>query len=228
MNSRERVIRAVEFRRPDRMPIIHAWLQGAFLRHGEALARIFRKYPQDFGDSSYPGPFETRTEDLIEHHREYTDEWGCVWAERYAGIVGIPKRCPLEDWSAFDSYRPPANPAPPEEEIRQGRENTRRAQEKWYVFGHGGTLFERLQQLRGFENLLMDLASGEPRLERLADMVVEYNLASIDRAVKFGVDGIFLADDWGTQLDLLISPKIWRAFFRPRYQRLFDAIHAGG
>ncbi len=37
-----------------------------------------------------------------------------------------------------------------------------------------------------------------------------------------------LRDDWGTQSALMVRPQIWRRVFRPAYERLIDAIHAGG
>jgi uroporphyrinogen decarboxylase len=36
------------------------------------------------------------------------------------------------------------------------------------------------------------------------------------------------SDDWGTEQDTFISPRLWREFFMPRYARIFDAAHAAG
>ena len=47
MNSRQRVIRAVEMTGPDRTPIMHDTLPGATVRYGEALGALYRKYPDD-------------------------------------------------------------------------------------------------------------------------------------------------------------------------------------
>jgi len=47
MNSRQRVVRAVEMTGPDRVPIMHDTLPGAFARYGEALEGLYRKYPED-------------------------------------------------------------------------------------------------------------------------------------------------------------------------------------
>jgi len=48
MNSLERVFRAIKFEEPDRIPVIHEYLPGALLKHGEDLLNLFRKYPNDF------------------------------------------------------------------------------------------------------------------------------------------------------------------------------------
>lgn len=47
MGSRERVIRAIEMSGPDRMPIVHCALPGAFVRHGVALEALYKRYPED-------------------------------------------------------------------------------------------------------------------------------------------------------------------------------------
>jgi hypothetical protein len=37
-----------------------------------------------------------------------------------------------------------------------------------------------------------------------------------------------MSDDWGTQQAAFVSFDLWMDFFLPRYQRLFDAMHAAG
>jgi len=90
------------------------------------------------------------------------------------------------------------------------------------------TLFERLWMLRGFENLLLDPYVDERSFCSLRDRIVEYNLAIIDEWLKRGADGIFFSDDWGSQKGLLIHPDVWRKFYKPSYQRMFDRVRSGG
>jgi hypothetical protein len=42
------------------------------------------------------------------------------------------------------------------------------------------------------------------------------------------VDAIGLGDDWGTQRALLISPQLWRSFYRPLYAEYCQLAHAAG
>jgi len=42
------------------------------------------------------------------------------------------------------------------------------------------------------------------------------------------VDGIFWMDDWGTQEQLMVPPKLWREFFKPYYTKLIDTVHEYG
>jgi uroporphyrinogen decarboxylase len=45
MNSKERVLKTINFEHPDRYPIMHSVLPGAWLEHGEGLYSILKKYP---------------------------------------------------------------------------------------------------------------------------------------------------------------------------------------
>ena len=208
MNSRERVIRAIEFEAPDRVPVTHSVLPAALMRYGEKLERVFRDYPSDFGT----GYTYTQYEWLLSGRKRYVDEWGCVWFKEQKGLMGQVKGHPIADWKAFETYRFPTLP-----DKRLG-----------YVTGSGGSLFERMQWLRGFENLLMDLLTRRREVILLRDKVVDYNLQVIRRSLESKVDGIGFSDDWGTQDRLMIKPSLWREFYKPAYKRMFDEVHKGG
>jgi uroporphyrinogen decarboxylase len=97
-----------------------------------------------------------------------------------------------------------------------------------YLLVDGDTLFQRMFYLRGFENLLIDLAERRPEVFSLRDRIVAFLLKRIEMWLGYDVDGLFFRDDWGTQLELMIPPAMWREMFKPSYQRLFAAVHAGG
>ncbi len=54
MKSRERVIRAIHFGCPDRVPISHGILPAAQIHHGEALNEILEEVHEDFGWDCLP------------------------------------------------------------------------------------------------------------------------------------------------------------------------------
>ena len=56
MNSRDRVIRAIQFTEPDRMPFEHAIFPGAFKRHRQQLVDFLNMYPDDFGCQNFSLP----------------------------------------------------------------------------------------------------------------------------------------------------------------------------
>ena len=47
MNSRESVRKAIAFGGPDRVPVNHHTLIGAWHRHGDALRELYERYPAD-------------------------------------------------------------------------------------------------------------------------------------------------------------------------------------
>jgi len=71
--------------------------------------------------------------------------------------------------------------------------------------------------LRGTEQLFIDLAEGGPEVYRLRDMLHDYFMRQAEMWVKTDVDGLHIADDWGSQTTLLISPRKWREFYKPCY-----------
>ena len=87
-------------------------------------------------------------------------------------------------------------------------------------------IFERLQFLRGTQNLFMDIAYDRTEFYKLLNMVHEFYLEDIKSWIKTDVDGIKLMDDWGTQKSLLINPKTWREIFKPLYKEYCDLIHS--
>jgi uroporphyrinogen-III decarboxylase len=69
------------------------------------------------------------------------------------------------------------------------------------------------------------------RVHRVLDMIVDFKLQQCDELRRrFGdaVDGLFVADDWGTQAGPFVSIKTLDELFTPRYKKIFDAIHDCG
>jgi hypothetical protein len=92
-------------------------------------------------------------------------------------------------------------------------------------------LFERIQALIGYENTLMGLVQEREWLEDLADRIVEFDLGiirNISQRYPGAIHGLGFTDDWGTQQALIVHPRLWDDFFKPRYRRIFEAIHAAG
>lgn len=225
MNSRERVIRAIEFKSPDRVPLLHAVLPAAYLVHGEALVELLKEFPDDFGHKpGIPDP-----ESMYPPYRagRHTDEWGCVWQNDYEGILGMCVGHPLEDWSNWSSYKlPDVMP-------RQHADNVQRnlqapAGHEHYVFGFGTNIFERMQWLRGYETLMYDLATRSKEAYILRDALVEWAVENARISAATDVDGMAYGDDWGTQVALIISPAVWREFYKPAYKKMFDPGKSAG
>ncbi|MEO8410586.1 MAG: uroporphyrinogen decarboxylase family protein, partial [Propionivibrio sp.] len=78
----------------------------------------------------------------------------------------------------------------------------------------------------GMEKYLMALAMEEEWLDDLNDQVEAWSTGLAMSLIERGVDAIWLGEDLGTQISMLISPDMWRERFKPRYARLIARMKA--
>ena len=79
-------------------------------------------------------------------------------------------------------------------------------------------IFEMAQRMRGMAQLMMDMASDEALAGALLDKMVELKLEFWEMALpqlRDVVDVISDADDYGTQVSQLISPRMFRRLMKP-------------
>ena len=72
--------------------------------------------------------------------------------------------------------------------------------------------------------MLMYLAMEEDFVRELLDNVLAYNLKIIDAVIDYRVDGFYFGDDYGQQTGLLMSPEMWRRFFRDGLATMFERV----
>ena len=222
MNSYDRVTRAIEFAGPDRVPITHATLPGAIVRHGVALETFLSDYPADAINVGAASLGEFGPEIDVPS----PDSWGAMWVRHTDDFKGQVVHHPIADWDALDTFQPPdsANEAWMAEIEAQIAANPGR-----YILADGDCLFQRMYYLHGFQALLGDLVLEPERCAALRDMIVEVMLRRIRRLCQIsGLHGIQFRDDWGTQRALTIRPAMWRSFFAPAYAELIGAVRQGG
>lgn len=224
MNSRERVKRAITFKKPDRLPVSHAVLPAAALKYGVALYEILTEFRDDFG-WDYMADLPVEDYPALYKEGRNADDFGTVWESKWLGICGIPVECPVEDLSRYDDYRWPDvfSVGRPTGRLYSG--HMEGYDDRWYARGAWITYFEQLQNLRGMENFLMDLAQESTDAYRLMDDLLDFNLRWIDKWIGLEYDGLHFADDWGGQHRLLAKPDVWRRVFKPRYAEMFKRVH---
>ncbi len=88
------------------------------------------------------------------------------------------------------------------------------------------TMFEMSWHMVGLEKFLIDMAIGEDYVEVLIDRVKEFSIGIAKQLVELGVDAIWFGDDFGAQNGMLISPRMWRRVFKPRYAELWQEVKA--
>jgi len=228
MKSRERVVKAIHFDRPDRPPISHAILPSAQYHYGDALKKITDSVHEDFGWYLLPDLPRDKLPPLYKKGTN-TDDFGTVWKVTVEGRCGIPVEYPIAaDWSNYKDYKWPAvfTAGIPKYRLYSGHMTG--VSEDYYARGAWISFFEQMQQLHGFEAMLVDIAMDRPEVYKLRDDMLKFNLAWIDEWLKLDYQGLHFADDWGSQRGLMISPDKWRSFFKPAYAQMFAKVKGAG
>lgn len=89
-------------------------------------------------------------------------------------------------------------------------------------------LFERAWTLRGFTEVLMDMAADPGFAGRLFDAIQEHQLHILDKLLTLDIDAIWFSDDWGQQNGLIMGPELWRRYIKPRKAKMIDRVHQAG
>lgn len=192
----------------------------------EKFDEIIKKYPIDFASSQLSPGWSDEVVKKTAQKGHYTDDWGSVWYVGEPGVIGEVKKPAIDDWLKLKNFKPPYNLIKNRDIhfINKSYEETN----KFVLSDITGRPFERLQFLRGSQNLFYDIGYNLPEFYELLEMVHEFYLADIENWCKTNVDGIFFMDDWGSNHALLLNPKFWREVFKPLYKEYCDIMHAAG
>lgn len=223
MTGRERIAAALTGRPFDRIPRTYTPVPGFFTNHPGAYEQLLERFPPDTADSGYePPPGATQGDPYAVG--TYVDEWGCVFENVHAGVIGQVREPRLKSWRGLADLRPPLHLIDNLDAVQRACSVT----DGFTLSAWPVQPFERMQFLRGTAALFKDLITQPAELWRLRDLVHEFYLAWIDAWCATPVDAIFLADDWGTQVQMLIRPQLWRDFFKPLYAEYIGRAHAAG
>lgn len=231
---KDNYLRAVSFNYPFFIPSFVSIPLCTWRRYGDKLVRIVEKRKLLF-----PW-FRKELLNLEAYPRRppvYRDEWGCVWRYTVDGLQGIVVENPLKDWSMLERFKPPdpelglpreGEPPIPWSEVEAFIRSVKESGGLAVGFMPHGFFFLRLTYLRGYLNFLRDLVTEPPQLERLVDMVVEYNVEIVKQLLRLGVDVVSFGDDLGTQHGLPFSPFSFRRHLLPGYRRIFSEVKRKG
>ena len=85
------------------------------------------------------------------------------------------------------------------------------------------TIFEIAWHLRGMTELFTDMAFQPEFAGRLLDRITAIRAFQARRFAEAGVDMLKIGDDIGTQKAMLMSPKMYREWFKPRHAAVIQA-----
>ena len=164
---------------------------------------------------------------------KFTDEWGLGW------------RMPLDGGLYFDMYKAPLAHVTTFEEIknfpwndpadsvrfttiRERADGIVFEEKTAYILGRQfAGIFEIALWMRGFENFFSDLVSNPGMAEGLMDIILDLKYQYWEKALEAAGENVLLvaeADDLGTQERLLVSPKMYRKYIKPRHKKLVEFI----
>lgn len=227
MNSRELVIHTLEGKNTGRAPRQLWVLPWAVNHYKEAYEQIIRDFPSDFDGPVTHYAKWPKTSGDAHAVGTYVDEWGCIFENKQAGIIGEVKE-PLvkdDDWEDADQIHIP------EEflsfDINQVNEACKNSS-KFLMSGCCPRPFEQLQFIRGTENFYMDLMMRPKKMFEFMEKMHDFYCRLLTKWAQTDVDALNMMDDWGAQNSLLINPKLWDEIFRPMYKDYIDIAHKHG
>jgi hypothetical protein len=231
MNSRENWLRAVEFRHPEWIPCRVELSPLNWRQYRGAAEEIALAHPRVFAPMEAGG----RDYDEMPPGHEagyYRDNWGCLWHIVDEGMIGQVVENPLADWGDLATYEPPdplttamwgeRDWAEAEQELNRARAQGRIA------WGDCESVFDRMYFLRGFDNLMIDIAEDRPELYQLVDLVETYARNLAQQWIGMGVDLVSFHTDLATQRGLMISPAAFRRVLKPMFTRIFTDCRDAG
>lgn len=220
-------LKAMYFDHPEWTPCRVSLMPATWMKYREDLEELVLAHPRLFpGYRRGDRDFDWIPSPLYELGR-HTDCWGIVWENIERGLDSIPVEHPLADWAALESYTPPD----PDIDAQFGPRDWDQVEQDFAMAKARGDLavgslphgfvYMLLYYLRGFENLMLDFAVDEPRLQQLISHIDRYNEGVTRRFLALGADMMSYGEDLGTQRGLPISPVTWRRYIKPSYMRLF-------
>lgn len=209
MSRADRVRRAIEFRRPDRVPVVF-WnrdqTEGDLLLYHLALGA--------------PGEGSVNAWDWS------LNEWGYRLVKLGDGTMGHPTEAVYREQPRGPEIRVPA--------LREAERMSavpafaEKCADRYRLASLDLSGFTVYTFLRGFENAMQDFLLEPEGFAELMDRIIDFESDLIRMAARHGFHGIHFADDWGTQTGLMISPGMWRQLFKPRYARQFALARSLG
>jgi hypothetical protein len=183
MTPRQRMLHAIEFTGPDKIPVVYHPSPAGLYVHGEKLLSLFNAFPPDnpITFDSLPTPPASSIDERGNYHEISKDAWGTEWEYLIYGIQGHPKTYPFENWEDAKDYQFPPD-------FSFNREQVEKQKESYLIFSGGISIFERLHALRPIDQVLMDIVDKDPTFLRFLDRLVEYWLDIIQAMISAGVD----------------------------------------
>jgi uroporphyrinogen decarboxylase len=212
-------------------PVVPAylfWFDGKFVeKHALEVDRMRELYTNDFIQA---GPeIEKRGAEPKTEPGEFADMWGSLFRAAPDGVGAHPTRAivhSIGEWQDYVANKMPIiDPGVFAADIKNTVVSNR---DSYVVAQFWRTFYERMYMLIGFEELMIEIGTNGKLFAQMLTDLRDLTIQGIELIAEAGADAVFLADDWGTQRRLQISPAMWREYFRPAYAAMIDTAHSRG
>ncbi|MFA5818282.1 MAG: uroporphyrinogen decarboxylase family protein [Bacteroidales bacterium] len=230
MSCRERVLCSLRWDNP-KGPVVESYCSAATWHHyRDKLFPIAIQIPSDFYfPMSTPPDYDSFPKGYAAGEI-FVDAWGCEWTNKVNGMQGIVSKSPLESWDSFEDFKCPDPKTTADlysgfdiEAFKKYCKALKDGNKFVITPGSPERLWERVHFLRGYENSLIDMAEDDPRIRKLIDMIVQYNIENTSKYIDCDdLDCVAFQDDWGEQYRLMVSPEMWYDFFFEGYKAMFQ------
>lgn len=247
MTPRERILTTLSHQRPDRTPAdgwFHPEVAGTLRRHFatgdwsvvqsqlgiDGWAELAPWVaPQEFESRAGPRPGGAEGPRAVWlDGRTYEDAWGTRFQigddDRYQRWLSGP----LQQAQSADEVA--GHRFPTAQQIREPDDYARRVAEskdrQCFVSGEIENPFKRYWHLRGLENALADYLADPESLEAAYDRLFPLATELALCMARAGVDMVKVVGDVAMQDRIMMGPKPWRRYDKPRWARLIDACRA--
>ena len=183
-------------------------------RHIEIGETWYNHFGVGYGKSGLEG----RTHEEEVEFKKTQEFWGA------AKVVpeNFPKIHPIKTLEDLKKYKwpDPNDPAM----LDPIKELCEKYQKDYFIIVDlSSTLIEAAYaHLVGTQNFFLYMHDEPELINGVLDGLTEYYTELGKNAIKLGVDMIRVGDDIGAQQSMMLSPKSWRVYAKPRFQRMFD------
>ena len=208
MNSKERVLATLNHQPADRTPL-DCWLyQKQFLELLEAEYGPREKFLDEFNIDLFTGfvPWPNQMERKI-------DVTELAEAELH------PARDPF--WRTYKAWTEDFAGANIQEAVEQQGE-------KRFIVAHVWGIVEGTSSFLGIENCWFNLGMQPDLMTAWFDRYSNWLCELTDSLIDAGVNMITLSDDWGSNKNMLFSPKLWRSMIAPFAGRVVQHVRSRG
>ncbi len=223
MTRRERVLKAIRFEEADIVP----YHVGMTLPVREQVSAHFGTDDLDSVIGNHlMGVSARRSAPWVEERPGFwRDEFGVLWDKTVDRDIGNPVELVVnEPTLAGYSWPDPRDPR----RFASSAKAFAKPDDRFTMASVGFSLFERAWMMRGMENVLMDMVANPAFLHEFLDAICDWSLEVMEGMLAYPFDAVYFGDDWGAQHGLIMGPRMWREFIRPRVERMYRRAHELG